>query len=773
MEQNTITKYQILEKYFGYKSFRPGQEMLIDGILSHRDVLGIMPTGAGKSICYQVPALMLPGITVVISPLISLMKDQVSALNQAGVHAAYINSSLTENQILKAMQYAAEGRYKIIYVAPERLETQEFIAFAKYADISMVTVDEAHCISQWGQDFRPSYLNIVQFIKLLPKRPIISAFTATATETVKQDIENVLGLYEPEVLVTGFDRENLYFSVETVKKKDAYILDYVTEHSSDSGIIYCATRKNVDAVYDNLIKAGVSVTKYHAGLSNGERQANQDDFIYDRSMVMVATNAFGMGIDKSNVRYVIHYNMPQSMENYYQEAGRAGRDGEPSECILLYSAQDVMVNRYLLESKEERTDFTPEERKAVRERDEERLFMMNRYCVTKNCLREYILWYFGEKGDKECGNCSNCQKDFEEIDVTKEAKEIIKCVTELGQRYGINVIVGTLRGENRAKLREYHVMDYPSYGALSQSTEASLKEIMEQMMAENLLTRTKDKYALVKNTKQGRAFLEGEGRFVLKKAKEELLIKDSQNSLSQTVRTKQRKSDILNSRGLELFDVLRKLRTAIAREENVPPYLVFSDKTLVDMCIRVPFTKEEMLGVSGVGENKFQKYGERFANEIYEFTNGNKEKFYFGEENEVSGSTVQSQIKKGNGETKNGKQDFFLTKEQAAEFPYKEKYLVTEIAEQMNHLSDSDTVKKISGAEIFRYIMSEELASQNYYGRMQKKEVSEKGVLAGLFLGTRVSKKGTEYQDIYYNEQAQHMIVEHYTMDNVETNLGN
>lgn len=775
MQQETITKHNILEKYFGYQSFRNGQETLIDAILSGQDALGIMPTGAGKSICYQVPALMLSGITVVISPLISLMKDQVRALNQAGIHAAYINSSLTESQISKAMQYAANGQYKIIYVASERLETWEFLNFARRADISMVTVDEAHCISQWGQDFRPSYLKIVQFIKELSKRPIISAFTATATEVVKEDIQCVLGLHKPKVLVTGFNRENLYFAVETVKKKDAYVTGYVKKHSSDSGIIYCATRKNVDAVYEKLLREGVPVTKYHAGLGNGERQNNQEDFIYDRSPVMVATNAFGMGIDKSNVRYVIHYNMPQSMENYYQEAGRAGRDGEPSECILLYSAQDVVINRFLINSKEDNPDFTPEEMRAIRQRDEERLQMMTRYCMTKNCLREYILQYFGEQSEKECGNCSNCQKEFEVIDVTDEARKIIECVLELRQRYGVNVVAGTLRGDNRAKLREYHVSSYQSYGSLKELSEPFIKEIMEQMIAEQLLFRTKDKYALVKTTEQGRAFLNEERKVILKIAKENIFehesVGDENAGNNKAVKAKRRKSDILNSRGLELFDLLRELRLTIAQEENIPPYLVFSDKTLIDMCIKLPLTKEEMLHVSGVGENKFKKYGERFSNHITAFTNGTREKLYFGKIEEVLEGTADSQPGQGdrkirtskNATGQAAKQDFFLTPEQAIEFPYGEKYLVTEIADHLNNLHNSDETKKISGAEIFRFIMSEGMASQTFYGRIPKKEVSEKGVLAGLFLGPRLSKKGAEYQDIYYDEQAQRMIVEHYT----------
>ena len=345
-----------------------GRKGLIDSVLAGRDVLGIMPTGAGKSLCYQVPALMIPGITLVISPLISLMKDQVQALNQAGVHAAYINSSLTETQIRKALGLAKEGRYKIIYVAPERLETYEFIEFAASVDISMLTVDEAHCISQWGQDFRPSYLKILQFLQILPRRPVLSAFTATATEKVKEDILCVLGLQDPTVLVTGFDRKNLYFAVENTRKKDDYVSAYIKDHENDSGIIYCATRKNVDKLYIILQNMGIPAARYHAGMSNEERRQNQEDFIYDRLPVMVATNAFGMGIDKSNVRYVIHYNMPQSMENYYQEAGRAGRDGEPAECILLYSPQDVMINRFLINSKEQNSEFSQDELNAIQER---------------------------------------------------------------------------------------------------------------------------------------------------------------------------------------------------------------------------------------------------------------------------------------------------------------------------------------------------------------------------------------------------------------------
>ncbi len=598
-----MDKYKILKKYFGYEQFREGQEVLIDSILQGQDVLGIMPTGAGKSICYQVPALLMPGITLVISPLISLMKDQVQALNQAGIHAAYINSSLSESQISKALCLAGAGRYKIIYVAPERLETYEFMQFAQQAEISMLTVDEAHCISQWGQDFRPSYLKIVQFIQRLGKRPVISAFTATATENVKEDIACVLGLQAPKVLVTGFDRRNLYFAVETVRHKDSYVVDYVREHEAESGIIYCATRKNVDALYEKLCGEGVAVTKYHAGLSGVERKCSQDDFIYDQRPVMVATNAFGMGIDKSNVRYVIHYNMPQSLENYYQEAGRAGRDGERAECILLYSPQDVMINRFLMENKEQNSEYTQEDNAAVRERDEARLQVMTHYCTTTECLREYILRYFGESGGGCCGNCRNCLREYEETDVTEAAKKIIAGIREAKQRYGINVIAGMLAGEERAKLREYGVTALSCHGSLRELPESEIKQIINRLLEENILTVTQDRYALLRLTDLTEAVTGGVRQVILKKAKQTAEKEAASGTGRRNASTRLRRSDILNSRGLELFERLRELRTRIASEENLPPYIIFSDKTLVDMCVKAPFSREEMLQVRVYGRD--------------------------------------------------------------------------------------------------------------------------------------------------------------------------
>lgn len=604
---------ETLKTYFGYDTFREGQEKIVEAILANRDVLAIMPTGAGKSICYQIPALMLPGITLVISPLISLMQDQVKALNDAGIHAAFINSSLTENQISKALYLAASGRYKIIYVAPERLENYEFLEFARNVEISMVTVDEAHCISQWGQDFRPSYLKIVEFIKNLPKRPIVSAFTATATEEVKNDILCTLSLADPEVVITGFDRKNLYYSVENIRRKDEFIMEYIEKHPTESGIIYCATRKNVDNLFELLFKRGVSVTRYHAGLTNETRKKNQDDFIYDRTPVIIATNAFGMGIDKSNVRYVIHYNMPQSMENYYQEAGRAGRDGENSQCILLFSLQDVMIDRMLLDNKDF-SDVDEEDEYLIRQRDIRRLQTMEGYCKTTGCLRNYILEYFGEKTSGPCDNCGNCHREYHEVDMTAEAKWVVNCVAETRGRYGLTIVLGTLMGAKRARLRELRTEQYKSYGALSGHSEAELRTLISQMTEMGYLYQTQEKYSVLKlgNITP----LKDENIRVIMRTYEEKE-PDKKKKIQKTVR--KRSTDALTSAGYDLFEILRKLRLEIAKEESMPPYIIFSDKTLIDMCVKKPSDEEEMLNVSGVGANKLKKYGQRFLEEIQKF----------------------------------------------------------------------------------------------------------------------------------------------------------
>lgn len=604
---------ETLKTYFGYDTFREGQEKIVEAILTNRDVLAIMPTGAGKSICYQIPALILPGITLVISPLISLMQDQVKALNDAGIHAAFINSSLTENQISKALYLAASGRYKIIYVAPERLENYEFLEFARNVEISMVTVDEAHCISQWGQDFRPSYLKIVEFIKNLPKRPIVSAFTATATEEVKNDILCTLSLEDPEVVITGFDRKNLYYSVENIRRKDEFIMEYIEKHPTESGIIYCATRKNVDNLFELLFKRGVPVTRYHAGLTNETRKKNQDDFIYDRTPVIIATNAFGMGIDKSNVRYVIHYNMPQSMENYYQEAGRAGRDGENSQCILLFSLQDVMIDRMLLDNKDF-SDVDEEDEYLIRQRDIRRLQTMEGYCKTTGCLRNYILEYFGEKTSGPCDNCGNCHREYHEVDMTAEAKWVVNCVAETRGRYGLTIVLGTLMGAKRARLRELRMDQYKSYGALSGHSEAELRTLISQMTERGYLYQTQEKYSVLKLGDI--TPLKDENTRVIMRTYEEKE-PDKKKKIQKTVR--KRSTDALTSAGYDLFEILRKLRLEIAKEESMPPYIIFSDKTLIDMCVKKPSDEEEMLNVSGVGANKLKKYGQRFLQEIQKF----------------------------------------------------------------------------------------------------------------------------------------------------------
>ncbi len=615
---------QLLKKYFGYDDFRPGQKKLIDSIMAGRDVLGIMPTGAGKSICYQIPALAMDGTAIVVSPLISLMKDQVTALNQAGIHAAYINSSLTENQISLAFANARQGRYKIIYIAPERLDTPQFYEYSEMADIALVAVDEAHCVSQWGQDFRPGYLNVAAFVARLDekgRRPVLCAFTATATKEVKDDMVCMLGLKDPNVLVTGFDRENLYFAVQRPKDKMKAALGYVMSHAGESGIVYCNTRAGVEEVCDMLVEHGIPAARYHAGMSNEERMENQDDFIFDRKPVIVATNAFGMGIDKSNVRYVLHFNMPQSMENYYQEAGRAGRDGGAAQCLLLYAPKDTATNRFLLENKESKKEMTEDERKEILERDLQRLKVMTFYSTTKECLRKYILNYFGETTHMDCHNCGNCDADFEKHDVTELGRQVVNCVYEMRQRFGINIIVGVLRGSKNAKIVRYGFESLKTYGKLADYAESTLRQVIDALLQEDMLIQTADRYPVL----------------CLGKSYEKL--KDEQFQL--TIKTEVRKSaesgetagngeragakgkikgalgkGALDDAGFALFEKLRQKRLALAKEERVPPYIVFSDKTLVDMCLKRPQTKEEMLEVSGVGASKLEKYGEAFLQVI-------------------------------------------------------------------------------------------------------------------------------------------------------------
>ena len=642
---------QTLKQYFGYDSLRTGQEELINGILAGHDVLGIMPTGAGKSLCYQLPALMLKGITLVISPLISLMSDQVKALNQAGVHAAYINSSLTENQIRIALSYASQGRYKIIYVAPERLNTPRFLDFACNADISMLTVDEAHCISQWGQDFRPSYLEIAGFLTRLPRRPIVSAFTATATERVKNDIVASLGLNNPVTMVTGFDRPNLFFRVVTRKggsQKDNSIINYVKKHEDESGIIYCATKKNVDKLYTLLNEQGISAGRYHAGLSNDERKQNQEDFTYDRIRVMVATNAFGMGIDKSNVRYVLHYNMPQSLEYYYQEAGRAGRDGEEAECVLFFSKQDIMINKFLLQNKALAGDVASDMQKTAN--DQRKLQQMINYCETDKCLREFILSYFGDTTPCICNKCSNC------VVVEDEEEE---------------TYVET--GKKRKKAAQ----------------------------------------------------LAG-----------------------------------LNELGVALFEKLRSVRTELAAEKSVPPYIICSDKTLKDMCAKLPRDKEQLADVYGMGEQKIQNYGESFVTAVNSFVADNP-----NPSGSMSGERLQTVLSDEEaaetGSTRKKKLPFYIEPQKLDEVELTDKCRLTELTNKINELCPADKEhKKLAASFINELLIAEGYLEEVTEDGNKIKRVTEKGRSVGIDEEERKAKFGGSYYAITHSKQSQQVIIE-------------
>lgn len=613
-----MNKYTILKDVFGYDTFRDGQEVLVDSTLAGQDVLGIMPTGAGKSLSFQIPALLFDGISIIISPLISLMKDQVTALNELGVHAAYINSSLTEVQCRKAMENARRGLYKIIYVAPERLMTESFLSLISAVDISMVAVDEAHCISQWGQDFRPSYLKIVDFIGMLPMHPVIAAYTATATKTVKEDIACILGLENPVVIVTGYDRKNLYFSVKKPKDKLRELLRYLEQNKDKSGIIYSNTRKTVDELCEALRQEGYPVTRYHAGLADGERRQNQEDFIYDVKPLMVATNAFGMGIDKSNVRFVIHYNMPKDIESYYQEAGRAGRDGEPAECQLYYAAKDVKVNEFLIEKQGENAELDREELELIQERDYERLQKMTFYCFTNECLRDYILRYFGEYGRNYCGNCENCLTEFEDMDVTDDALHILKMVASSRERYGINAIIDAVHGSDTAKVRQFRLNENTQYGTLKHRTLIRIRQILNDLLVKDYLLLTPGEYPILKLTDTGRDFAESEETaepVILKLPKERELS-------SETKPEKKKKAKAVDVKYPELFELLRQRRLEIAKREHVPPYIVFSDKTLREMSTYLPATKAQMLEINGVGQVKYDKFGIEFQEVIEHFASG-------------------------------------------------------------------------------------------------------------------------------------------------------
>lgn len=597
-------KLSVLKDYFGHDSFRDGQEQIVDALLDGRDALCIMPTGAGKSMCYQIPALLFDGVTIVVSPLISLMKDQVGSLVQSGVPAAYINSSLSYPQFLRVLSNVEYGKYKIIYVAPERLLTDGFLDTCKKIKISMVAVDEAHCVSQWGQDFRPSYLKIISFVESLANRPIVGAFTATATNDVKEDIKKILRLENPFEITTGFDRPNLFFGVIKSSSKDEKLIDLIRERGDRSGIVYCATRKNVESVCELLCDNGFSAARYHAGLDEYERRKNQEDFVFDRKNIMVATNAFGMGIDKSNVTYVIHYNMPKNIESYYQEAGRAGRDGSEADCILLYSPKDVRLNRFMIENSEGNDELTIEENEQIRERDFERLKYMTFYSTTNDCLRGFILRYFGGEKKAYCGKCSNCLSVHKLVDVTIDAQKIMSCIARTGQRYGKTVICDVLKGSKSEKILKAELNNQSTYGIMKEVTARHIFGTID-FLAEKEYISSDNETEVLKLLPKSRDVLFGRERLVMKKVEN-----------SEKVVKTHRPEVPVNS---DLLDALKALRKGIASKKSVPAYVIFTDATLIDMCKKCPETPDEMLEVSGVGRTKLEKFGKQFLEEIAKF----------------------------------------------------------------------------------------------------------------------------------------------------------
>ena len=629
---------EALNRYFGYDSFRPGQSGIVSAILTGHDVLGVMPTGAGKSICYQIPAAILPGVAIVISPLISLMRDQVDALNDVGLPAAFINTTQTPDEQDLVFAQALSGQIKLLYVAPERLETERFRNFAVRVPISLVAVDEAHCVSQWGQDFRSSYLGIGEFIAGLPTRPTVAAFTATATERVRRDIVSILGLHTPSITVTGFDRPNLYFDVISMPCKDkaSWVASYIASHPDESGIVYCATRKETEALAESLNSAvaelraargadvsdiGTIAVAYHGGMSADAREKAQRDFVTDRVPVVVATNAFGMGIDKSNVRFVIHHNMPESIEAYYQEAGRAGRDGEPSRCTLLWNESDIVTRRRLLDSDYENERLTPEEQEAVRASKRRLLDAMVGYCRTTDCLHAYMTRYFGEtagaaaKTDGKCvGGCANCEHTFETIDVTDIARAISRCVHDVNQHVGSGKIVKVLRGSKAQDLSYLNPESLPSFGMLDEVPEARIRDVLSQMATDGFLTIAEGRLPIVGFGPRAAETVAPEFHYDIKKIKRA----DARARRTPDVSTPAVGSYVPDDGDEALFQKLRALRLDIARELGKPPYIVFSDKTLRDMVRVKPITDDQFLAVNGVGESKLKQYGERFMAAIRE-----------------------------------------------------------------------------------------------------------------------------------------------------------
>lgn len=601
-----MNKFETLKQYFGYTEFREGQEYIIDEIISGKDVIAIMPTGAGKSLCFQIPALMSDGVTIVVSPLISLMKDQVMALKQAGVRGAYLNSSLTAAQYYKAVDNMRCGVYKIIYVAPERLINEEFLQAISSLKIDILAIDEAHCISQWGQDFRPSYTQIPEFLQRLAYRPVIAAFTATATEKVTADIIDQLKLTNYSKLVTGFDRKNLYFEVQNPQNKQQALLKIAKRHGGESGIVYCNTRKNVEEACKYLKDNGVSATRYHAGLGTEERKENQDEFIYDKCDVIVATNAFGMGIDKSNVRYVVHYNMPMDIESYYQEAGRAGRDGLAADCVLLYGKKDVITNEFLINKQCEESDISKEEKQVIIKRSLQRLKEMTFYSTTTDCLRHRILNYFGEKTVEFCGNCSSCKQGHIEVDITENSALILRCIQQTGQRFGISVVANVLHGSLTEQIQRWQLEELSAFSNLASLPIREISDEIGHLIAIGALEQTKEQYPTLKLGSKAEAIMYGGETVIMKR------LNLQKADIARGTGRASRQKPTAFAENPSLFEKLKQLRSELAKNQGVPAFVVFSDVTLRDMCSLMPADISELMQVSGVGQKKSEVYGRKF-----------------------------------------------------------------------------------------------------------------------------------------------------------------
>lgn len=737
------SKYTLLQRHFGYTTFRPGQESLIDHITAQRDVLGVMPTGAGKSICYQIPALLFGHLTLVISPLISLMKDQVNALTQTGISAAFLNSTLTLPQQQHVLENAARGQYRLLYVAPERLVSDDFLAFAEKHPIDMVTVDEAHCISQWGQDFRPSYLKIRTFIDALPYRPVISAFTATATPRVREDIVRILRLQNPFVLTTGFDRQNLYFEVQKPKQKYDALLAFLQKHADKSGIVYCSTRKTVEEVCDDLCADGYPATRYHAGLTDEERKQNQEDFLYDRKCIMVATNAFGMGIDKSNVAFVVHYNMPKNIESYYQEAGRAGRDGEPADCLLLYSGQDVYTALWLIEHSGQSEELTPAEAQQVQDMERERLKAMNLYCQTSDCLRAYILHYFEEEYTaSNCGNCSNCRSEFALVDVTIEAQKILSCVKRMDERYGINMVIDVLRGSKAEKIRKFGFEKLSTYGIMKDHSAKELRELIDFLILEQFLTTTEGEYPLLHLTPKSGDILFHHQKVTMKQRAQQIT---GQRTAKNTM-------EIPHP---ELLSRLRNLRTQFAEMQHVPAYIIFSDASLRDMCVKLPQTLEEFLAVSGVGRTKCDKYGDDFIREITQ---------YCTDHHVVRTVPVAASVERKSRASR-GKMPFSITEEQKQQVILSDQPIsISTLVAQLNDIAHDEAHRKLTYRDIADWLTEKGFIgiTETEAGKTKRVPTELSGYI-GCTLLHRVNQYGQPYDILVFDRNGQQFI-----LDNLE-----